>query len=251
MSAALPAPETHHVPDHTHHHHPSPVTAATSPPEASPESLAVLAPGLASAASNQDNGQAYLTDFTGGSLSTGEVAQNSNLEQPAGLETVVVLETQVDDLSPQAIGYLYDRLLAVGALDVFTQSITMKKSRPGHLINVIAYPEQADCCDRLLMAETTTLGVRRLTQTRHRLKRQIVSLDTPLGPVRMKLAWLPDQTAAPLKVHPEYEDCAALARHHNLPWRVVYQQAFAAWYQNHPVLPKGDNLDQLTVEEQV
>lgn len=151
-------------------------------------------------------------------------------EARAGRESVTVLETQVDDLSPQAIGYLYDRLFAAGALDVFVQAVMMKKSRPGHLLVAIADPEQADACEAVLLQETTTLGVRRQTQTRLRLRRESVPLALPLGTVRMKVAYLPDRDR-PLKAHPEYEDCAAIARQHQLPWQAVHQQALAAWYQ--------------------
>ncbi|MEM1291764.1 MAG: nickel pincer cofactor biosynthesis protein LarC [Cyanobacteria bacterium P01_H01_bin.162] len=154
---------------------------------------------------------------------------SENIELRAGQEIVVVLETQVDDLSPQAIGYLYDRLLQSGALDVFTQSVTMKKSRLGHLISAIAYPETADDCEQILLQETTTLGVRRSLQQRLRLRRELRSLVTPLGPIRMKLAFAPGQDR-PLKAHPEYEDCAALAQQHHLPWREVHNQALACWH---------------------
>jgi uncharacterized protein (DUF111 family) len=145
----------------------------------------------------------------------------------------MVLETQVDDLSPQAIGYVYERLLAVGALDVFTQNVTMKKSRPGHLITVIVYPEMAATCEQILLRETTTLGVRRIPQIRLRLQRQLVSVTTPLGIVRMKLAFLPGQNQL-LKAHPEYEDCAAIAQAHDLPWREVHTLAMTCWQQQMP-----------------
>ncbi|MDB9525817.1 nickel pincer cofactor biosynthesis protein LarC [Oscillatoria sp. CS-180] len=151
-----------------------------------------------------------------------------NIEQRQGIEMVTVLETQVDDLSPQAIGYLYDRLFEAGALDVFTQTVMMKKSRPGHLITVIVYPPQAESCERVLLQETTTLGVRRMMQNRLRLRRDVIPLETPLGTVRMKLAFQPNQDV-PFKAHPEYEDCATLARHHQLPWRDVHNQALCHW----------------------
>ncbi|MEL6385633.1 MAG: nickel pincer cofactor biosynthesis protein LarC, partial [Cyanobacteria bacterium J06626_18] len=123
-----------------------------------------------------------------GNLDTG-VSQNgapgeADIEKRQGLESVTVLATQVDDLSPQAIGYLYDCLLDSGALDVFTQSVTMKKSRPGHLITVITYPANAEVCKQILLRETTTLGVRQTQQTRLRLRREIMSMNMPLGKVR-------------------------------------------------------------------
>ncbi|MEM9006629.1 MAG: nickel insertion protein, partial [Cyanobacteria bacterium P01_F01_bin.86] len=152
----------------------------------------------------------------------------TDIEAREGVESVIVLETQVDDLSPQAIGYLYNCLLKSGALDVFTQSVMMKKSRPGHLITVITYPENTEACEQILLRETTTLGVRQTQQTRLRLRREIVSLDMPLGIVRMKVAFAPNG-AGLLKAHPEYEDCAALARQHNLPWQMVHNQALCCW----------------------
>jgi uncharacterized protein (TIGR00299 family) protein len=154
-------------------------------------------------------------------------------EAQAGRETVTVLETQVDDLSPQAIGYVYDRLFTAGALDVFVQPVVMKKSRPGHLLVAIADPPQADACEAVLLTETTTLGVRRTDQTRLRLRRELVPLQLPWGTVRMKVAFLPDSDR-PLKAHPEYEDCAAIAQQHQLPWREVHHLALAQWQQQHP-----------------
>ncbi|MGF1567642.1 MAG: nickel pincer cofactor biosynthesis protein LarC [Nodosilinea sp.] len=151
-----------------------------------------------------------------------------------GLETVAVLETQVDDMVPQAVGYLYEQLLAAGALDVFTQPVAMKKSRPGLLITVICQPETESTCTDILFAETPTLGIRHQRQQRTALPRVLQSLTTPHGTVAMKLAYHP-QTQALLNVHPEYEDCAALARRHGVPWQVVYQTALSTWYQTHPV----------------
>lgn len=161
----------------------------------------------------------------------------SQIESRQGLETVAILETQVDDLSPQAIGYLCDRLLQLGALDVFTQSVTMKKSRPGHLITVIAYPEKAHACEAGLLQETTTLGVRHTEQNRLRLRRELVAVETALGTIRVKVAFMPGHSE-PLKAHPEYEDCAFLAKKHGLPWRDVHNLALCAWHQHtKPIAP--------------
>ena len=148
-------------------------------------------------------------------------------EAPGGVETVMVLETQVDDLTPQAIGYVSDRLLQAGALDVFTQAIGMKKSRPGHLLTVIAYPDQADRCETILFEETTTLGVRRQPQQRRRLGRSWQSVQTPWGAVTVKLAW--DSKGQLLNAHPEYKDCARLAQAHQVPWQTVHRHALCQW----------------------
>ncbi len=147
---------------------------------------------------------------------------------PYKAETVVLLETQVDDMLPQAVGYLCDRLLAAGALDCFTQPLGMKKSRPGLLITALCRPADEPHCLDILFAETPTLGIRRQTQQRWVLGRQLKTLQTPYGPIAVKLAYHP-QTQALLNVHPEYEDCAALARLHQLPWQTIYQSALHTW----------------------
>ncbi|MDB9516319.1 nickel pincer cofactor biosynthesis protein LarC [Roseofilum reptotaenium CS-1145] len=139
-----------------------------------------------------------------------------------GLEQIAVLETQIDDLSPQAIGYCCDRLFAAGALDVFTQPIMMKKSRLGVLLTVICPPAQITTCETIVFQETTTLGIRRTLQERSILRRELRTLETPYGSVQIKLAWRGDQLS---NLQPEYEDCAQLARQHNLPWRQIHQTA--------------------------
>lgn len=142
-------------------------------------------------------------------------------------ETISVLETQIDDLNPQAIGYIFDRLFEVGALDVFTQPIGMKKSRPGILLTVVCHPQKQAACEAVIFRETTTLGIRRLSQERVILSREIVQVSTPFGPVRVKVAKTADQM---LKPQPEYEDCAAIAKKHNLPWREVHRLVLEQWY---------------------
>lgn len=152
-------------------------------------------------------------------------------------ETIAVLETQIDDLSPQAIAYVGERLYALGALEVFTQAIGMKKNRAGVLLTVICYPDRRIDCEEVLFRETTTLGVRHTIQQRSALGREVQTVQTVYGPVRLKLAWFNPQTVNPapqlVNVQPEYEDCAQLARQHQVPWREVQRVALAAWYQ-HP-----------------
>ncbi len=150
---------------------------------------------------------------------------------PETLETIVVLETQIDDLNPQAIGYTFEALFTAGALDVFTQAIGMKKSRPGILLSVICAPETVAACETVLFRETSTLGIRRTPQQRIALKRAIQSVMTPLGPVRVKVAW---QGTLMVNAQPEYEDCARLAQQHQLPWRQVQQLALQSWQQQKP-----------------
>ncbi len=156
-------------------------------------------------------------------------------ETSSNLETISVLETQIDDLSPQAIGYAFEALFAAGALDVFTQAIGMKKSRPGILLTVICQPENLLSCEAVIFRETTTLGIRRTTQQRAILQREIQQVETEYGKVRVKIAWKgqsPEKVIA--NVQPEYEDCADLARKHNIPWREIQRLALQRWYLVNP-----------------
>ncbi|MBD2499924.1 nickel pincer cofactor biosynthesis protein LarC [Anabaena azotica] len=169
----------------------------------------------------------------------GETATTSaNIQDDAAnhqnLETISVLETQIDDLNPQAIGYVFEALFAVGALDVFTQPIGMKKSRPGILLTVICHPENLLDCEAVLFSETTTLGVRRTTQQRAILQREFQQVETKYGTVRIKVAWQGQSSDKVIaNAQPEYEDCAELARKHKIPWREVQQLALQRWYENH------------------
>lgn len=147
------------------------------------------------------------------------------------LETISVLETQIDDLSPQAIGYLFEALFAAGAVEVFSQPIGMKKSRPGILLTAICHPQQLLSCEAVLFRETTTLGIRRSTQQRAILQRDVQQVETGYGVVRVKVAWMGSvQKPQITNVQPEYEDCATLARQHNLSWREVHRLALHNWY---------------------
>ncbi len=153
--------------------------------------------------------------------------------QPSTLETISVLETQIDDLSPQAIGYVFEALFNAGAVDVFTQSIGMKKSRPGVLLTVICHPQDIGACEAVLFRETTTLGVRRLIQQRVILPREIQRVQTEYGEIRVKVAWNGSPHKTITNVQPEYEDCAKLARANDRSWREVHQLALETWYRQH------------------
>jgi pyridinium-3,5-bisthiocarboxylic acid mononucleotide nickel chelatase len=137
---------------------------------------------------------------------------------PLDADTVTVLETNLDDCTPEVIGFTTERLFAAGALDVFTVPIQMKKNRPGVLLSVIAAPDVADACEAILFRETCTFGVRRHTATRRKLHREAVVVDTPFGPVQAKKGWREGVEI----VTPEYEDCARIAREQNVPLRAVY-----------------------------
>jgi len=168
-------------------------------------------------------------------LSVGLTNQLSATSASPYLETISVLETQIDDLNPQAIGYVFEALFAAGAVDVFTQSIGMKKSRPGILLTVICHPENLLRCEAVLFLQTTTLGIRRSTQQRAILQREIQPVETQYGVVRVKIAWTGQVKHRVItNVQPEYEDCAELARKHNIPWREIQRLALQNWYLAKP-----------------
>jgi uncharacterized protein (TIGR00299 family) protein len=134
-------------------------------------------------------------------------------------DTAVVLETNIDDAPPEFVGYCFERLLEAGALDVFTIPIQMKKSRPGVLLSVIAEPDRAADLEAILFRETATFGIRRYRAERTKLQREMVTVQTPWGPVKAKRGRRSDGLEV---LSPEYEDCARVAREHGVPLREVY-----------------------------
>ncbi|BAU64125.1 hypothetical protein STA3757_14940 [Stanieria sp. NIES-3757] len=169
----------------------------------------------------------------------GTIAQQAKtiINQKVTQEEITVLETQIDDLNPQAIAYTLEQLLAAGAMDVFTQAIGMKKSRSGILLTVICHPAQAVICEEIIFRETTTLGIRHFSQQRSILDREIQTITTQYGAVRIKIAsQRQGQAKQILNIQPEYEDCANLARKHNQPWRIIHQMALDTWYGNNQAI---------------
>lgn len=141
-------------------------------------------------------------------------------------DQVWLLETNLDDLPAEVIGYCYERLLAAGALDVFTTPIFMKKNRPGMLLSVLAPDNTLPQLEEIIFRETTTLGIRRHLVSRHKLQRRSCTVDTLWGKVQGKVGWRDGQ--APV-FSPEYEDCARIAREHGVALREVYSQAQKAY----------------------
>ena len=136
-------------------------------------------------------------------------------------DTVCVLETNLDDVPGEIIGYCFEQLFAAGALDVWMTPIQMKKNRPGVQLSVLASAANFVALESIIFRETQTFGIRRLLAQRHMLKREAITLETPWGPVRCKRGWREGQEAI---VTPEYEDCARIARQHAVPLREVYEQ---------------------------
>jgi hypothetical protein len=148
----------------------------------------------------------------------------SPIPSPSCLDTAAlsVLETNIDDLNPEIYEYVMGKLFEAGALDVYLAPIQMKKNRPATLLRVLCRPDDVQAMTVILFKETTTLGVREQSVARHTLPRVIEHVETPYGPVHVKVAELPDGTT---KRAPEYEDCRRLAEEHGVPLREVYRAA--------------------------
>ncbi len=174
--------------------------------------------------------QIVLADGETGTEADKEILIAPKTETKFIQETVTVLETQIDDLNPQVIAYTCEKLLQAGALDVFTQAIMMKKSRLGTLLTVICFPDKAEICQEIIFQETTTLGIRERNQSRSILNREIQSVETQYGVVKVKIAsWGKGETKKVINIQPEYEDCANLARQHNIPWQQIQQATLDAY----------------------
>jgi pyridinium-3,5-bisthiocarboxylic acid mononucleotide nickel chelatase len=137
-------------------------------------------------------------------------------------ETISVLEASLDDMNPQVFGYVLDRLLEQGALDVFGLPVQMKKNRPGILLTVLCKREDVSKLTDLIFRETTTLGVREREEKRRILARKWIMVDTRWGNIRLKVA---SMNGTITNYAPEYEDCRKIAAAHHVPLKSVMQEA--------------------------
>ncbi len=137
-------------------------------------------------------------------------------------DTIAVLETNLDDLNAEILGYFIERALAAGALDVFHTPIQMKKSRPGVLLTVLCAVADADKFTELMLRETSALGVRRSTSERRKLQREFTMVKTAYGEVSVKLGKLNGKV---VQAAPEFESCRAAAEKTGAPLKLVYEAA--------------------------
>jgi pyridinium-3,5-bisthiocarboxylic acid mononucleotide nickel chelatase len=149
-------------------------------------------------------------------------------ESPFPTEEITVLEANIDDMSPQVFGYVMEQALSIGALDAFGIPVQMKKSRPGMLLTVLCRTEDSQRLTRLILSETTTLGVRIRRETRAALTRRHMSVSTKWGEVRMKLANLNGSIS---NYAPEYEDCSRIAKEQKVPLKTVMQEAIKVYLE--------------------
>jgi uncharacterized protein (TIGR00299 family) protein len=147
---------------------------------------------------------------------------------------VTVIETNIDDMSPQLYGYFAERALAAGALDVFSSPVHMKKNRPGLLVTMLSEPHNVSRLIDLTFRETTTIGVRAHEVRRKTLARESVTVETPFGEVRMKISRMHGSV---LNATPEYEDCRRIAAQNGIPLKHVLEAAtyqFQKWVEAQP-----------------
>ncbi len=148
----------------------------------------------------------------------GETADAETAGPPA---VVTLLETNLDDATGEILGYVQERLFALGALDVWHTSIQMKKNRPGILLSALVPDRLESAAVELILRETPTLGIRTRRAERYVAQRQSFALDTELGEVSVKVKLLDGK---PVSVSPEYEDCRRIAQSSGLPLQEVYQR---------------------------
>jgi uncharacterized protein (TIGR00299 family) protein len=149
-----------------------------------------------------------------------------NTAEATATDKPLLIETNLDDLSPQVLGYVMERAFELGALDAWFTPIQMKKNRPAVLLSILCEKEKRGRLVELLYTETSTLGVRTREVERECLDREVVTVETQFGPVDVKIGKFNGKV---VNVMPEYEPVRELARKHNVPFRVVSDAALAAF----------------------
>jgi uncharacterized protein (TIGR00299 family) protein len=153
------------------------------------------------------------------------------IDKPSGLSRsmrVCVLECEIDDMNPQIFGVLMDKLYKAGALEVFYVAVQMKKNRPGTLLTIIAKPDQRDAMSEIVFRESTTIGIRHQELSRECLDREMIAVNTTLGPVRFKVA---SRDGRVLNAQPEFDDLAKLSEQRGIPIKDVQALAHKAWLE--------------------
>lgn len=140
-----------------------------------------------------------------------------------GTRHLLKLEANIDDMNPQIYGWLYERLFAAGALDVWTTPIYMKKNRPAQMLSVLVDVERRDICTKIIFEETTTIGLRVIEVSRRvEAVRRMAKVETRFGEVQCKVSAYDGKIVS---ITPEYEDCRRLAEKNSVPLKAVWQEA--------------------------
>jgi uncharacterized protein (DUF111 family) len=143
--------------------------------------------------------------------------------QPRG--DIIVLEANIDDLNPQLYPYIMDKLFVAGALDVWLQPVIMKKGRPGNVLSVLAEQAKLDAITSIILAETSSIGVRYYSASRIVSERNFVTVATEFGQAKVKVCYVQGRVS---NVTPEYEDLKKLAAEQDVPLKVVQHAVWAA-----------------------
>jgi uncharacterized protein (DUF111 family) len=151
--------------------------------------------------------------------------ENAHAEEHVD-DGMVLLQANLDDMNPEWTTYVADLLFAEGANDVFWVPIIMKRGRPGIMLNVLAAAVEADRLERIVFRETTTLGIRRIAASVHRLGRRMVKVPTSWGSVSVKIGYSGGEE---VQYAPEYRECAAIAEQHGVPLKAVYDEVRRAY----------------------
>lgn len=154
------------------------------------------------------------------------IGESANKTSSANDEEISIIEANLDDMNPQIYGYVLEKALLAGALDVYTTALQMKKNRPGTLLTILCRPEDTEALMSLIFAETTTFGVRSHRAQRRALPREWVSVSTTYGSVRIKLS---RSNGHILHVTPEYDDCRKLAVEKQVPLQQVISEALRTY----------------------
>jgi uncharacterized protein (TIGR00299 family) protein len=144
-------------------------------------------------------------------------------------ESLLMIETNVDDMSPQLVGHVMERALELGALDCFLTPVQMKKNRPGMLISILCRPGEREKFLQMLFAETTTIGARSYEVLRRALARETVRVETQFGSIDVKVARISNQSNGAVNAMPEFEQCREAARKAGVAVREVQEAARAAY----------------------
>jgi uncharacterized protein (TIGR00299 family) protein len=156
------------------------------------------------------------------------LAQQDDVQAGYEYDRVCIIEANIDDMNPEIYEYVFERLLAIGALDVWTTSVMMKKNRPGVVLSVLVPPSVRQTAIDILFQETSTIGVRWQEAQRTKAMRVQQTVETPYGPVRVKISHAGESVT---NIAPEYDDCKALARKHSeIPLKRIYQAALDSYH---------------------
>ena len=139
-----------------------------------------------------------------------------------GDDVIRVIETNIDDMNPELFEYVLEELMGAGALDAFITTAAMKKGRPGIVLTVLSEPDAEAAISEIILRETTSIGIRIREESRRKLDREIIEVNTEFGPVKVKVSSLNGEI---LTRSPEYEDCKRIAREQNVPLKEVYRAA--------------------------